>query len=340
MREQAVLGVVLLPFLVATAAGAGADEPNPVFRFQDPAIVEASGLVVQDGLFLTTNDSGDTGRVFAVDPRTGKTSGVTTWASDPVDVEALAPAGAGEVWVGDIGDNLEERSSIRVTRVPVGSGDRAASGTSYDLVLPGGARDAETLLSHPRTGRLFVATKEIFGAALFAAPATLSPDRPNRMRRLGPTLTFATDGAFFPDGRHLVVRNYEQAVVYTFPGLERVGALRLPPQQQGEAIAVAADNRVFVTSEGQHQAVLEVSLPGGMAEQVASRSDDTLEPTKSPPGSPTPKPRNELPEEAAQPSRDPWQWVLGGGLFVAAVVILLLAVRPDNVSAKGRRPRG
>ena len=168
MRERLALGAVVLPFLLGTAAAPPPDEGRVVFRFQDPAIVEASGLVAQDGLFLTTNDSGDSGRVFAVDPATGGTSGITTWASEPQDVESLAPAGRGEVWVGDIGDNLEERGSIRVTRVPVGAGDRDESGTSYDLNFPGPARDAESLLSHPESGRLFVATKEIFGLAVVA----------------------------------------------------------------------------------------------------------------------------------------------------------------------------
>lgn len=325
MKEGLAVGAVALPFLLGAAAAPPGDQGREVFRFQDPAIVEASGLVVQDGLFLTTNDSGDTGRVFAVDPDTGRTAGVTTWASQPEDVEALAPAGAGEVWVGDIGDNAKERQSIRVTRIPVGAGDREESGTSYELVFPGPARDAETLLSEPGTGRLFVGSKEIFGAALFAAPAELSPDHPNRLRRVGPTLTFATDGAFFPDGQHLVVRNYQQAVVYTFPGLEQVGTLALPDQQQGEAIAVSSDDRVFVTSEGRNQAVLEVSLPPALRARMTSGSEQPETSTSAP----APKPRQELPEQAAQPGRDPWQWALGAGLFLAAVLVLVLAVRPS-----------
>jgi len=323
MRERVALGAAVLPFLLGSAAAPSPDDGRVVFRFQDPDIVEASGLAVEDGLFLTTNDSGDTGRVFAVDPDTGRTAGVTTWASEPQDVEALAPAGPGEVWVGDIGDNTETRESVRVTRVRVGTGDRDAAGTSYELVLPGPPRDAESLLSHPETGRLFVATKDIFGAALYAAPRRLSPDHTNRMRRLGPTLTFATDGAFFPDGKHLVVRNYAQAVIYTFPGLERVATLALPDQQQGEAIAVSADDRVFVTSEGQRQPVMGVNLPESVRAQVAP-------PSASPAASdPTPQPRNELPEEPARPSRDPWQWLLGTGLFLVCVVVLLFAVRPN-----------
>lgn len=332
MRERVALGAVVLPFVVGAAAAPAADDGREVFRFEDPAIIEASGLVEQDGLFLTTNDSGDSGRVFAVDPDTGRTVGVTTWAAEPQDVEALAPAGSGEVWVGDIGDNDKERDSIRVTRVPVGTGDRDASGTSYELVFPGQPRDAESLLSNPDTGQLFVASKEIFGGALFAAPAELSPDHPNLMERVGPTVTFATDGAFLPDGRHLIVRNYTQAVVYTFPGLRRVATMEMPDQQQGEAIAVSADDRVFVTSEGPHQAVLEVPLPAAVRERASPQGAAAT--SQAPTQQATPKPRNELPEEPAQPSRDPWQWLLGAGLFVAAVLVLLVAVRP-NVRRRG-----
>ena len=39
--------VVAVPFVLGTVAGASADEADVVFRFQDPAIVESSGLVVQ-----------------------------------------------------------------------------------------------------------------------------------------------------------------------------------------------------------------------------------------------------------------------------------------------------
>ena len=55
--------------------GALAPPAQVAFTFRDPAIVESSGLVVADGLVVTTNDSGDTGRVFAVDPATGETVG-------------------------------------------------------------------------------------------------------------------------------------------------------------------------------------------------------------------------------------------------------------------------
>ena len=145
-RLLAVL--VALPFLAGgVTAALTADRGEVVMTFSDPEIVESSGLVVRGGLLSTINDSGDTGRVFTValdGAEAGGTVGVTRFAESPVDMEALAPAGPGEVWVGDIGDNGAARSSISVTRVPVGRGERSGTYPTYDLVYADGPRDAET----------------------------------------------------------------------------------------------------------------------------------------------------------------------------------------------------
>ena len=226
------------------------------FAWQDPAIVESSSLVVSNGLFVTANDSGDSGRVFTVDG-SGATVGVTSWASDPVDVEALAPASPTEVWVGDIGDNTASRPSVTVLRVPSGPGDRTVTPPAYTLVYPDGAHDAEALLAAP-DGRLLVVSKELFGGAVYAAPRHLSASAPNQLRKVTRPMGFVTDGAFFPDGRHYVLRDYGTAAVYTYPGNVRVASFRLPDQPQGEGIAVDADGWVHVSSEGAHSKVLRV----------------------------------------------------------------------------------
>lgn len=230
------------------------------FVLQDPAITESSGLVVVDGLVVTTNDSGDTGRVFVVDPRTGRTVGTTTWAGEPVDVEALAPAGAGEVWVADIGDNRGVRDEVTVTRVPVGAGERSVSAGPVRLRHPDGGRDAEALLSHPLTGRLFVVTKGIFGGEVLAAPEAL---RPGRVARLAPVASapgLVTDGAFLPGGGAVVLRTYSRAVVLAYPSWEQVASWDLPSQEQGEGLAVDGD-AVLLSSEGARSEVLRVPLP-------------------------------------------------------------------------------
>lgn len=326
---------VAVPFLLGTVAVASSDERDVVFRFQDPAIVESSGLVAQEGLFLTTNDSGDSGRVFAVDPASGRTVGVTRWAAEPVDVEALAPAGLGEVWVGDIGDNAGSRPAIEVARVPVGAGQRDVRAPTYQLGWRGVARDAETLLAHPVTGRLFVASKNVFGGALYAAPEQLDENRVNELTRLGPVLPIATDGAFFPDGEHLVLRDYGRAVFYTFPGLEVLGEVDLPEQQQGEGIAVDSGGAVYVSSEGRRSPVLEVELPASLREAVAGSAQVEVTSTASPaPSSADPTPSLapgsredvELPQ-TTDTERPVWPWFVTGWLGLGVIVVLVLALR-------------
>jgi hypothetical protein len=321
MRNGLASLLVAAPFAMGVAVTPPAPHGTTTFAFTDPAVVEASALVVQDGLFLTTNDSGDTGRVFAVDRR-GDTVGVTHWSADPTDTEALAPGGPGHVWVGDVGDNLAHRSYVTITRVPVGRGERTVRETTYRLAYPHGSTDAETLLRDPRSGRLYVATKSVFGGTLYAVPAHPSATAVNRLQPVGRVLPIATDGAFFPDGRHLIVRSYSSAAVYDWPSLQRLGTFDLPAQRQGEGIAVAADGRIYLSSEGLHSPVLEISLPPDVRAAMAP----TPSPSPSSSGSAAPAAGEQPAGDPA--SRDAWPWVLGGVLGVGALLVLVRALRP------------
>ena len=337
MRSALVALGVAVPFLVGTASAGTGPERHEAFRFADPAIVESSGLVEVDGRFVTVNDSGDSARVFTVDPHTGRTVGVTSWSGEAVDDEALAPAGHGAVWVGDTGDNTASRDTIAVVKVPVGPGTHSVAGRRYELRYPDGrAQDAETLLAEPGSGRLYVVSKGVLGGHVYAAPRTLRASRTNQLRLVGPTvLPIATDGAFLPDGRHVVLRDYARAVVYAWPSLEQVGTWTLPRQRQGEGLAVGSDGRVFVSSEGQHQPVYEVRLPARIA-RVLSRppaASPSASPSSTPSSTPSSGPSSysragrELPETSTA-GRSPGQWLLGSGLLLVAGVVLWRALRP------------
>ncbi len=271
------------PFVVGAVAQANAEpvggvgESRVEFRFTDRLVAESSGLVATDvdgeRLFATVNDSGDSGRVFTVDPTTGDTVGVTRFTPDPRDVEALAPAGDGHVWVGDIGDNLAARDHVRVTKVPLGRGDiDAGTGESYRLAYPDGARDAESLIAHPVTGRLYVVSKKVFGGSVYAAPETLDPDGVNVMEKIGSAPMIVTDAAFSPSGEYVLMRGYSHLWVKTFPGLETVADLTLPRQPQGEGLAVDDEGRVYVCTEGLDTPVLRVGLPVGVENEIAGGS--------------------------------------------------------------------
>ncbi|MGN6577446.1 MAG: hypothetical protein ACTHKG_17370 [Nocardioides sp.] len=248
----------------ASGSGGGAGH-RTLFRFEDPAITESSGLVDAGSVVYPMNDSGSGPVLYAVDPATGETAGVTTYTDDDVvDVEALAPAPGGDVWVGDLGDNLRRRPSVALYRVEPG---RDLAARRFDVAYPGGARDAETLLVHPRSGRVFVVSKTVFGGTVYEA-RNLAAGRTNRLRPFAQVTGLVTDGAFFPDGRHVLLRGYGAATVYTFPGFEPVGRVTLPPQKQGEGVAIGEDGRIMLSSEGLHAPVLEIGLPADLAAVV------------------------------------------------------------------------
>ncbi|GAB3789521.1 WD40 repeat domain-containing protein [Nocardioides ungokensis] len=336
MRDRVFAGALVVPFVLGTVA-APSRPGHTELTFRDPEIVESSGLVVVHAgggdLVVTTNDSGDTGRVFAVDPASGETVGVTHWSDDPTDVEALAPAGPGAVWVGDIGDNTASRDSIEVTRVPVGRGERTVDAATYDLTYPTGPVNAETLLSDPTTGRLYVASKNVFGGVLYAAPAHLDPDGTNRLRPLGPVLPIATDGAFLADGKHVVLRDYSRAVVYTFPALEPVGDFRLPDQDQGEGLATTDDGDLLVSSEGQDEPVLRVSLPSSVRRAVAPAGHSpSSRPSQSVSSSPSDQPSPADSRTTSEPAGRPvWPWFLTAWLALGGLVVVARLIG-------GRRP--
>ncbi|GAB3075336.1 hypothetical protein [Nocardioides zeae] len=320
-----VTAAVALPFAAGAAAmpASTAEEGTEVMSFTDPDIVESSGLAVVGGRFVTVNDSGDSGRVFAVDPATGDTVGVTSWTPDPVDVEAVAPAyvdgeASSEVWVGDIGDNRAVRDSVEVLRVPVGWEDATAEPARFELRYADGPRDAESLLVVPGTDQLLVVSKGVLGGTFYAAPEQLVPGQANVLEPLAPALGVATDAAFFPDGRHLVVRNYGAAAVYTYPGLTEVGTFDLPEQPQGEGIAVDADDpgAVLLTTEGPRTPVLRVELPAEVRDAMLPAFPEAD--------------ATDAPGADADPTIDPagdgpaWlPWVVGG---VGGAVLVVLAI--------------
>ncbi len=297
---------------VVTPASA-AEKPVPgTVRLDDARIKESSGLVDLGRLWVTANDSGDSARLFVVDPYTGRTVGVTRYADDVVDVEALAPGGGRTVWVGDIGDNARERRSVAVFKVEVARGQRTVKARRYKLVYPQGRSFNAESMFVDRAGRVHVITQGLSGV-VYRAPAQLSSSRANRLREVGRVREFATDAALTRDGRHVLVRGPRFAGVYTVPGLRRVAGFRVPPQPQGEGISVGPDGFVRVSSEGRHTAVRGVAIPPRVSRIIdppAPSPSPSPSASPSPSPSPTPSPTpsttpDPTPSEATEPEEDP-----------------------------------
>jgi hypothetical protein len=272
LRRLAAGGLVV-GLVGATAAPAVAAEKvrhRTVFAFRDTEINESSGLVDHHRLVVTTNDSGDRARLYVVNPSSGATVGVTSYAAQStIDVEAISPGRHWSVWAGDIGDNAERRSSIAVYHVPrVRAGNRGVAAKKFTLEYPDSAHNAETLLVNPRNQRVFVVTKSAFGATVYRAPKRLRTGTVNHLRAFARVSGLLTDGTFFRNGKHVLLRTYTGAAVYTFPGFRLVRTLQLPSQKQGEGISIGPHGRLLISSEGVHSPVDRIWLPRNLSRRV------------------------------------------------------------------------
>ncbi len=329
----------MIPALLAASLVVAPVLADDLFTLQDPQITESSGLVeVGRGpahRVLTINDSGDGAVVYVLDPRTGRTVGHATYAGDAVDVEAITRGPGGHIWVGDIGDNGSVRAGVQVYRLPaLHDGDREVPSTRYDLAYRDGPVDAETLLVHPRTGRLYVVSKGLLGGRVYAAPRDLRTDRPHRLRAIGQAPGVVTDGAFFPDGRHAVLRDYSRAYVLDTTGepWRRVDSFELPDQRQGEGVDVRRGGRsLLISSEGAGEPVQVVPIPRRILAE--------LRPAESAESRVTPVPRDQPEPRLDALTRQgavPWTLV---GIVLGTCSLVGLAFRMRRLRAARRRGR-
>jgi hypothetical protein len=278
LLASGLLAAALLPSLPAAAA-----EARVLCTIRDQRIDESSGLAASASALWTVNDGGRRLEVFQLD-RSCRVTRTITADIDPYDVEDLARAKDGTLWLADTGDNGLDRSTVALERIrPDGSA------ALFRLAYPDGPHDAEALLLTP-SGTLYVATKEPLASNVYTPAGPLSQTRPTPLRKVasfgmlptgtagGPVGTagqvVVTGGAVSPDGTVVVLRTYTDAYVWAAPDGDVEAALRsgnrrripLPPTDQGEAVAVSADGRSLLTStEGVPGAVHEVPLGAASA---------------------------------------------------------------------------
>ncbi|WP_217546593.1 WD40 repeat domain-containing protein [Streptomyces sp. GbtcB6] len=296
-RSLALLAGVLLTGALAAAPASAADGTGDKgFTITDPRIAESSGLAashLHPGIYWTHNDSGDGPYIYAVDSATGKTvaritlSGVGT----PRDVEAISIGPDNQIYVGDIGDNLDGSwPYVWIYRLPEPKKlvDQTVRATQYVVKYSNGARNAESLIVHPKTGRVYIIDKKEDGGHLYEGPATLSPTGTNIFKPVAAVDLWATDAAFSPDGEQLAVRGYFGGIYYDWNGgaIKREGRLDVPLQKQGESVSYSADGtRLMYGSEGADSPVQAEDVPGGSGKASPSGGGSSAAASKDDSGS-------------------------------------------------------
>jgi hypothetical protein len=124
------------------------------------------------------------------------------------------------------------------------------------------ARNAEGIMVQPKTGRLYVVSKE-FAGSVYRAPARLSATKVNILRKWGSAPLMATDAAYAPDGSSYVIRTYFSATMYR-PSGQTLTRVSMPELKQAESITYTRDGKWLLTgSEGVRSPVYRVAVPDG-----------------------------------------------------------------------------
>jgi hypothetical protein len=247
----------------------------------DPLIKESSGLAVSaydSSLLWTHNDSGGGNRIYAVAKSGMVKATVTLGGASARDWEDMSAGPGKTLWIGDIGDNAEARASIQVYKItePGNPATSTVAATKYTFVYPNGSNNAETLMVHPVSGRLYIVTKNTSGGdgAIYEAPATLSTSTTNKLTKVGWAPGRATAGDWAPDGKSFMVRTQIRGYLYTSLSQTNPTQIPLPKMEQGESLAYGTSpSYVYLGSERANSPVYRMAT--GMA--------DATEPEPTPP---------------------------------------------------------
>lgn len=276
--------------------------PTAIGHVQSHELNEISGVIESrstPGVLFVHNDSGDSPRFFALDA-TGTLLAELSLENVPIliDAEDIAngpgPGGSTYLYLGDTGNNFASmglgipRLKAVLYRMPEPLISRAARGVKlkiYDtfpivLTFPDGARDVEAFFVDPRTGDLYMVSKQHDGHSqvLGASAATLNAGG-GKLSLLGtlqfgsatlPGSTMPTSASISRDGGVIVIRTYDSIFEFKRGPGESVWSalsrapLRLPSprERQGEAIGLAGGDTDLVTiSEGIEPAIHCLKLP-------------------------------------------------------------------------------
>jgi hypothetical protein len=240
-----LVGVLVAPAAVSRRSDDG-DGGADGFTIKDPGSPSPAGSpppALHPGIYWTHNDSDDGAFLYAVDSKTGKTVATVTMTGvgKPRDVEAIS-IGPERIYVGDIGDNLDgtwDHVWIYELPEPKVLKDQTIRATQYVVKYSDGARDAESLIVHPKTGRVYIIDKKEDGGHLFEGPAKLSSSGTNTSSPSPPS----TSGPPTPPSRPTATARRTRLLRRPLLRLERredqaEGRLDVPLQGQGESVSV------------------------------------------------------------------------------------------------------
>lgn len=261
----------------------GSGPVQRVGQLEDPALDEASGLVASranPGLWWSHNDSLNRAVLFALD-ESGQTRARIDLGIDAIDWEdiAIGPGEGGSwLYLADTGNNLLWRRHPVIYRLrePVLPVVAPPAVERFELRYPDGRHDAEALVVDPRSGDLYLLTKEFDYLARRGLPARVY--RLPRPLVDGGTLEFVAE-IDFPAMLPLLARPQDEGLLAMDMG-SLVTAADISPA--GDAIAILTYKGAWLWRIGEGESLAQAlehapcSLPvtlGGQSEAIGFSVD-------------------------------------------------------------------
>lgn len=233
------------------------------------------------GIYWTLNDSGNEPFVFAFDDQGRSRGTFRVEGANNVDWEALQLGlgrdGGFALYVGDTGDNDGVRRDSTIYRVPEPRPDPPQNGSNrprpkpttqaeaFTYMFPGGSRDTEAFIVHPKTGEIVIITKEWSGRSrVYRLPTPLDSRRRATLEPIGTLdLTFlgqrnhemVTDASITADAHRIAVRTYTRILEFDLADGESLDAVwsrtprvyRVDDGPQGEGLSYRADGTALMS---------------------------------------------------------------------------------------------
>jgi hypothetical protein len=205
--------------------------------------------------------------LFALDSTGSVRNRVAVRNARNVDWESLAAARCDSInclYIGDLGDNLYRRSTVRIYRIPEPrAGETDVGAEAFDFRYPDGPHDAEALFILPDE-HVFVVTKgRREPITVYHYPGPLRSDSTmmfQPVQRLSESFVqlpeMVTGAGSTPNGHWIALRTYSSVQLYHLlngqlvPQLPGRGiALDSLQEPQGEGVDIAADGSIVLVSE-------------------------------------------------------------------------------------------
>lgn len=285
-RAAAVVGA--LAAITATTASTSAVTPNAtstpspgptpapeirlglVSHLASSRITESSGIAASyrypDVGYTLNDNSEDRPTVYSFRISTGELLGKTELPyKKRGNTESIYADPKGRLWVGDLGDNDNERTDAAIIRfTEPGPGNRTPAGlVRFPVRYSNGKPNVEAMLVNPVDAQVYLIAKRESRASLYQLPAPLVAGRTNLATPISTSMPAnVSDAVLSRDGRTAIVRTDDNIQFFRAPTWHRYAVFDVPRLKNPESVTIEPGQSTFLFgSEGKKSPVYRYPVP-------------------------------------------------------------------------------